>query len=54
MTAGTKYLTIEQAAEHLGMSVSWMRLHRDELPVKKFFGVLRYTAEDLDRWAAER
>jgi hypothetical protein len=47
----SRYLNIQEAADHLHVSVRWLRDHRDEIPYRRFGGLLRYTVEDLDKYA---
>lgn len=40
----------KEAARRLGVTVSWMRDHRDEVPHIRMGGLIRYTQEHLDRY----
>ena len=47
----SRYLTIQEASAHLGVSVRWLRDHKTEIPYRRFGGLLRWTVEDLDKYA---
>ena len=47
----SRYLNIDEAADHLGVSKRWIYDHVKELPHRRFGGYLRFTAEELDKWA---
>jgi len=44
-------LTVEEAAEYLGMSVSWCNKNLKRLiPYRKLVGALRFHKDDLDKY----
>lgn len=49
-------LTVEQAAERLGVSASWLYRHAHSLPFARKLGhrTLRFDAIGLAKWAAHR
>lgn len=49
-------LTVEQAAERLGVATSWLYRHAKKLPFTRKLGhrTLRFDARALERWAGSR
>lgn len=47
----SKYLNIDDAAAYLGVSKRWIYGHVNLLPHRKFGGFLKFTADELDKWA---
>jgi excisionase family DNA binding protein len=49
-------LTVEQAAERLGVAPSWLYRHARQLPFTRKLGhrTLRFDVRALDRWASTR
>lgn len=49
-------LTVEQAADRLGVPTTWLYRHARNLPFTKKLGhrTLRFDAKGLERWAASR
>lgn len=45
------FLDVKEAADHLHVSVRWLYDHVAELPHRRFGGQLRFTVEELDKWA---
>lgn len=50
------YMTRDQAAHYLGVTVRWMETTARQVgvPVLKFGGHVRYDRADLDRWARQQ
>ncbi len=54
--AATPLLNAQQAAELLGVPPSWVlaQARRDSIPHVRLGRYVRFRADDLDAWAAER
>jgi predicted DNA-binding transcriptional regulator AlpA len=60
MSADTRLLTLDQVAEHLGVSKAWVRDHatrrNPRIPVVRFGdrrAVLRFRPQDIERFIAQ-
>lgn len=46
-------LTIREAAKRIGMSISWLYEHKDEVGYYQLGGAIRFAPSDLEKWLAQ-